>query len=479
MTDDATHRDSAAESPDPTHGSMTGLTQVEAATLRGQYGFNDIPEEKKHPLAKFLSYFWGPIPWMIEIAAVLSAVISHWDDFAIILLLLMTNAVVGFFQERKAENAIELLKKQLAPNARVLRDETWQEIPARELVPGDIIHIRLGDIVPADAVLGNGKYLLLDESALTGESLSVEKKSTDIVYSGAIVRQGEMDARVITTGVNTFFGKTARLIQTKPPRSHFQAAVERIGNYLVILAVVLVSIVFVVSLMRSASVLDTLQFVLILVVAAIPAALPAVMTVTLAVGAVALAKKEAIVSRLTAIEEMAGMDILCSDKTGTITQNSISISEIRTFPGVSEQDIIITAALASKRESNDPIDMAVFSQYDQLTPHPDATSFETLDFVPFDPVSKFSKAAVRELGGRSFEVAKGAPQTIASLAGTDGTLAATLDEWIIGFAEKGSRALGIAQTDTSGTWRYLGIIGLFDPPRGDSAITISKAKNLA
>jgi len=457
---------------------MTGLTSAGVIELRKQYGFNDIPEEKKHPLLKFLSYFWGPIPWMIEIAAILSAVISHWDDFAIILLLLMTNAVVGFLQERKAENAIELLKKQLAPNARVLRDRTWQEIPARELVPGDFVHIRLGDIVPADAVLGNGKYLLLDESALTGESLPVEKKPADTVYSGSIVRQGEMDARVTTIGVNTYFGTTARLVQTKPPRSHFQAAVERIGNYLIILAVVLVSIVFVVSLLRSASVLDTLQFVLILVVAAIPAALPAVMTVTLAVGAVALAKKEAIVSRLTAIEEMAGMDILCSDKTGTITQNSISIGEIRTFSGVSEQDIIIAAALASKKESNDPIDMAVFSRYDQLTSHPDAASFETLDFVPFDPVAKFSKASIRERSGRSFEVAKGAPQAIASLAGTDGALASTLDEWITGFAEKGSRALGVAQTDSAGTWQYLGLIGLFDPPRGDSAVTITEAKKL-
>jgi len=470
------HSDTAADSPAPVQGPLTGLTSAEVTNLREQYGFNDIPEEKKHPLLKFLGYFWDPIPWMIEIAAIISAGISHWDDFVIILLLLLTNAIVGFFQERKAENAIELLKKQLAPNARVLRDGTWQEIPARELVPGDIVHIRLGDIVPADAILGNGKYLLLDESALTGESLPVEKKPGDTVYSGSIVRKGEMDTRVTTIGVNTFFGKTARLVQTKPPRSHFQAAVERIGNYLIILAVVLVSIVFVVSLMRSASVLDTLQFILILVVAAIPAALPAVMTVTLAVGAVALAKKGAIVSRLTAIEEIAGMDILCSDKTGTITQNSITIGEIRTFPGVSEQDVIIAAALASKRESNDPIDMAVFSWYDHIITHPDTAGIEILDFVPFDPVAKFSQASIRDRSGRSFKVAKGAPQAIASLAGTDGALAATLDEWITGFAEKGSRALGVAQTDSAETWQYLGIIGLFDPPREDSAITITTAK---
>jgi len=478
MTGGTIQSDTTAESPGPVHGPMTGLTSVEVIDLRKRYGFNDIPEEKKHPLLKFLSYFWGPIPWMIEIAAVLSAAITHWDDFAIILLLLIINAVVGFFQERKAENAIELLKKQLAPNARVLRDGTWQEIPAHELVPGDIVHIRLGDIVPADAVLSNGKYLLCDESALTGESLPVEKKPGDMVYSGSIVRHGEMDAGVTTIGINTFFGRTARLVQVKSPRSHFQAAVERIGNYLIILAIVLVSIVITVALMRSESFLDTLQFALILVVAAIPAALPAVMTVTLAVGAVALAKKEAIVSRLTAIEEMAGMDILCSDKTGTITQNSISIGEVRTFPDVPEQDVIIAAALASRRESNDPIDVAVFSRYDRIIPHPDAAGPETLDFVPFDPDSKFSKATIRERSGGSFEVAKGAPQAIASLAGTDGDFAATLDGWVTGFAEKGFRALGVARTDGSGKWQYLGMIGLFDPPRVDSAVTINEAKKL-
>jgi len=468
----------STEPTTPAHGSLTGLTSAEVTDLKKQFGFNDIPEEKKHPLLKFLGYFWGPIPWMIEIAAILSAAISHWEDFAIILLLLMTNAIVGFFQERKAENAVELLKKQLAPNARVLRDGTWQEIPARELVPGDIIHIRLGDIVPADAMLSTGNYLLVDESALTGESLPVEKKTGDTVYSGSIVRQGEMDAKVTTIGGNTFFGKTARLVQVKSPRSHFQAAVERIGNYLIIFAIVMVSIVLVVAFLRSESFLNTLQFALILVVAAIPAALPAVLTVTLAVGAVALAKKDAIVSRLTAIEEMAGMDILCADKTGTITQNAISIGEVKAFPGISEQDIIFAAALSSKRESNDPIDTAIFSRYDRITLLPDTASLETLDFVPFDPVAKFSKASIRDPSGTTFEVAKGAPQAITALTRNNGDLSSTLDGWVNGFAEKGFRALGVARTDHSGTWQYLGLIGLFDPPREDSASTITEAKKL-
>jgi H+-transporting ATPase len=460
----------APELPD----NPAGLSTKEAARLREQCGPNDIPDEKKHPLRVFFAYFWGPIPWMIEAAAGISAAIAHWEDFFVILLLLMINAVVGFFQEKKAENAIELLKQRLAPNARVLRDGTWQDIPAKELVPGDRIHIRLGDIVPADARLAAGNYLLLDESALTGESLPVEKKAGETVYSGAIVRQGEMDAQVTATGSATFFGRTTRLLAAKPPRSHFKAAVQKIGNYLIILAVALVSIVFLVALLRAESLPDTLQFALILVVAAIPAALPAVLTVTLAVGAVALARKEAIVSRLSAIEELAGMDILCSDKTGTITQNAISIGGIEAFPGVSEAEVLAAAAFASRKESDDPIDKAVLARY-AAQPAADGT---VRAFVPFDPVSKFSKAAVQDGSGRTFETAKGAPQAIAALAGTGGDNRAVLDAWVEGFARKGFRALGVARTGPDGRWQYLGVIGLFDPPREDSAATIAQAGKL-
>jgi len=458
--------------PDDTHG----LTTPEVSRLREQYGFNDLPEEKKHPLVKFLGYFWGPIPWMIEIAAVLSAYIAHWDDFSIILFLLIINAMVGFFQEQKAENAIGQLKQRLAPSARVLRDGTWQDVPARELVPGDLVHVRLGDIVPADLRLGSGQYLLVDESALTGESLPVEKKTGDEAYSGSIVRQGEIDALVARTGAETLFGRTTRLLQVKPPRSHFQEAVEKIGNYLIILAVILVAIVFAVALFRGEPFAATLQFALVLVVAAIPAALPAVLTVTLAVGAMALAKKEAIVSRLTAIEEMAGMDILCSDKTGTITQNAISVGGIRVFEGYTEGDVIVSAALASNRESNDPIDRAILARFDETTRPADPAGVPAqAGFTPFDPVSKYSKATVRGPDGISYDVAKGAPQAIAALAGTGDADVAMLDDWVQDYAKKGFRALGVART-TGREWKYLGVIGLFDPPREDSAATIANAQ---
>jgi H+-transporting ATPase len=456
-----------------------GLTDPEVTRLRDRFGFNEIPEEKKNQFLRFFSYFWGPIPWMIETAALLSAILSHWEDFGIILVLLLVNSGVGFFQERKAENAIDLLKQRLAPNALVLRNGAWKDIPARELVPGDIVHIRLGNIVPGDCRLLRGKYLLLDESALTGESLPVEKKAGDLAYSSSIVRQGEMDAVVIATGEITYFGKTTRLLQEKPPRSHFQRAVVRIGNYLILLAVTLVTLVSIVSVLRSEPILETLQFALILIVAAIPAALPAVMTVTLAVGAVVLARGEAIVSRLTSIEEMAGVDILCCDKTGTLTKNSLTIGGITTFTGVTEEEVIRVAALASRIESEDPIDLAILSKEAALTPEAAGTSApEQIDFTPFDPVSKLSRATIRDSTSRAFEVVKGAPQAIAAVTRADVDISATVDHCTLAYAEKGYRSLGVARTEPDGMWHYLGVIAIFDPPREDSAAMVAQAQNL-
>ncbi|GKT09642.1 hypothetical protein DSTSK_29470 [Desulforhabdus sp. TSK] len=314
-----------------------GLTQSEVEERLQQYGYNEISEKKTNPILKFLTYFWGPIPWMIEVAAVLSAVIHHWEDFWIIFVLLLLNAVVGFWQEQKADDAIDLLKRRLAVTARVRRDGKWGQAPARELVPGDVVRVRLGDVVPADIKLMEGDYLLSDESTLTGESLPIEKHVSDLAYSGSIVRQGEMDAMVVATGMNTFFGRTAKLVEEARTQSHFQKAVVKIGDYLIVLALFLVAVIFLAALFRHESMLGTLQFALILTVAAIPAALPAVLSVTMAVGASALAAKQAIVSKLVAIEELAGMNILCSDKTGTITKNELTVGEVRPFDPVSKR----------------------------------------------------------------------------------------------------------------------------------------------
>ncbi|MFH0924065.1 MAG: HAD-IC family P-type ATPase [bacterium] len=339
------------------HSSSQGLSSSEVKKRLQEYGYNEIKEKKKNPLLKFLTYFWGPIPWMIEIAAILSLIIQHEDEFVIIFILLLLNAIVGFWQEYKAGNAIELLRKRLALTGRVKRDGNWIQIPARELVPGDIIRVRLGEIIPADIKLIQGDYLLVDESALTGESLPVEKQVADVGYSGSIVRQGEMDALTVTTGMDTFFGKTTSLIEETKTESHFQKAVIKIGDSLIAVAITLVVLIFIVAIFRHESILLTLQFALILTVASIPAALPAILSITMAVGATALAKKDTIVSKLTAIEELAGIDILCVDKTGTITKNEISIVDVKPLEKFKDNDVLLYGYLSSRGEDKDPIQL--------------------------------------------------------------------------------------------------------------------------
>lgn len=291
--------------------SPDGLTQAEAKQRLVQYGPNEIEEKKTNSLLTLLTYFWGPIPWMIEIAVVLSGVLRHWPDFFVILVLLVSNALVGFWEEHSAGKAIDALKAQLAIKARVRRDGTWGTPEARDLVPGDVIRMRLGDIVPADARLLEGDPVQLDESALTGESLPAERGPGDAVFSGSIIRQGEIGALVYATGKDTYFGKTAELVQDAQTVSHFQLAVLRIGKFLILLALALVAVIALVSILRGDPILTTLQFVLVLTIAAIPVAMPTVLSVTMAVGARLLAKKQAIVSRLVAIEELAGVDVLC------------------------------------------------------------------------------------------------------------------------------------------------------------------------
>lgn len=459
--------------------STKGLSSSEAKARIQQYGYNEIVEKKKSLIVKLLSYFWGPIPWMIEIAAILSAAVHHWEDFIIISVLLLLNAAVGFWQEHKADNAIELLKQRLAPKARVLRDGIWNEIESRELVPGDIVRVRLGVIIPADIKLFEGDYLLTDESALTGESLPVEKHVSDVAFSGSIARQGEMNGLVVATGMNTYFGRTAKLVEEAQTRSHFQKAVIKIGDYLIVLALALVALIFLVALFRHESLVETLQFALILTVAAIPAALPAVLSVTMAVGAMALAKKEAIVSKLVAIEEMAGMDILCSDKTGTITQNKITVGDVKPFEAFKEDDVLLFATLASREEDQDPIDDAILARTkDNGEIAHSYGRYKTVEFKSFDPVSKRTIATVESNVNDRFKVAKGAPQAILSLIKDKGALAAQVDEQVNALATKGYRPLGVARTDDKENWQYIGLLGLYDPPREDSADTIKTAQGM-
>ncbi|WP_160061448.1 plasma-membrane proton-efflux P-type ATPase [Psychromonas sp. L1A2] len=455
--------------------SPDGLHQSEAEKRLAEYGPNELEEKKTNAFLKFLSYFWGPIPWMIEVAVILSAVAQHWPDFFIILVLLLANSVVGFWEEHQAGNAIAALKDKLATNAHVKRDGKWTVSAARELVPGDIIRLRFGDIVPADARLLDESSVEVDQSALTGESLPVSRKQGDPIFSGSIIRQGNTDALVYGTGANTFFGKTAELMKEEKTTSHFQRAVLKIGNYLIILAIVLVAVIIVVSIFRGDPILTTLQFALVLTVAAIPVAMPTVLSVTMAVGARLLAKKEAIVTRLAAIEELAGVDILCSDKTGTLTQNNLTLGEPFCINEVSADQLILCAALASRAEDEDTIDKAVL---DGLGKDQKMADWEVLHFQPFDPINKRTEATVKNSDGKELKTTKGAPQVILKLSANAKEIEAEVDKAINEFASRGFRSLGVARTNANDAWEFIGVLPMFDPPREEAKSTIATAKEM-
>ena len=451
-----------------------GLSEAEATRRLAQYGENALAEHHVNALERLARFFWGPIPWMIEAAAVLSGAVGHWADLAIILAMLFVNAGVGFWQEFKADNAIALLKQRLALKARVLRDGVWKDVEARLLVPGDVVSIKLGAIIPADVKLLDGAYLSVDQSALTGESLPIDKKPGDDAYSGSIAKLGEMTAVVTATGMKTYFGRTAHLVEQAKTVSHFQRAVLRIGNFLILITVGLVVLISFAALFRHDPLIEAAQFALILTVASIPVALPAVLSVTMAVGAERLARLRAIVSRLVAIEEMAGMDMLCSDKTGTLTKNELTLGDPQPAPGVTPADLLLAAALASHRNAPDAIDAAILKSAPSAE---EFAAFTVSAFHPFDPVAKRAEAEIERDGAR-FRVAKGAPQVIEDLcqpaAAERRAIAALVDT----DAAKGYRTLGVARTDGDGRWRFLGLLPLFDPPRDDSASTIATIRDM-
>ena len=412
---------------------------------------------------------------MIEAAVILSAAARHWPDFGIILLLLLANAMVGFWEEHQAGNAIAALKATLAIKARVKRDGKWVNPAARELVPGDAIRLRLGDIVPADARLLDGDEISVDQSALTGESMPATRKSGDAVFSGSIVRRGEIDALVYATGGKTYFGKTAELVETAVTVSHFQKAVLKIGNYLIILALILVAVIIGLGIYRGEPILTVLQFALVLTVAAIPVAMPTVLSVTMAVGARLLAKKQAIVSKLVAIEELAGVDVLCADKTGTLTQNKLTLGEPFCLDAITADDLILAGALASQAANNDTIDLAVLGG---LKDKQALKPYQVTHFTPFDPVHKRTEATVKGADGKTFKVTKGAPQVILALSANAAAVKSAVDKAVDDFAARGFRALGVARADGDGEWRLLGVLPLFDPPREDAKATVATAAEM-
>ena len=452
---------------------MQGLTTAQVEEKRKKYGVNQLEEKKQHPLVKLLLCFWGPIPWMIEVAIILSLIVHDHNNAMLIAALLIINSGISFWEEYKADKAIALLKKKLALQANVLRNGKWQTIPASELVPDDIVALKLGDIVPADIKMLDGENVAADQSTLTGESLPVDKTKGDTLYSSSIVYRGNLTAQVISIGNNTFFGKTAKLVSQAKNVSHFQQAVLRIGRFLIISTLVLAAIILVTEWLRDAKLLQTFQFLLILVIAAIPVAMPAVLSVTMAVGAAQLAKLKAIVSRLVSIEELAGMNILCSDKTGTLTENKLEIKNIYPFGELKDEDILFYAAATCNQQTPDVIDKLILNS---VTEKDKLKKLEIKSFVPFDPVSKRSSATVTE-ANKTYTVTKGAPQIILDLAktlSTDEKSKAKQD--IDDLAKKGFRTLGVARAVEKDKWEFCGLIAFYDPPRKDSKAMLAEAK---
>ena len=413
---------------------------------------------------------------MIWTAIIIEIIRCDWMDLVVLLILQFLNGFLGWYEERNAGNAIEALKQKLAPKACAKRDGEWKVIDAKTLVIGDRIKMKLGDIIPSDAKLGPG-FLEVDQSALTGESLAVTKYEGDEVYQGAVVKRGDLEAIVVGTGQWTFFGRTSKLVASVHQIGNFQKILFKVAMFLLCVSTVLVLIILFVVLSKGNDFLETLSICVVLEVASIPIAMQVVCTCTMAVGAHALAMRKAIVTRLSSIEELAGMDILCSDKTGTLTKNELTVQKPQVVGKWSVNDIFETAALAAKREggNQDAIDKCITDIATSIYKI-NFARFEELDFVPFDPKIKRTEAHIRDIKtGDSFKCTKGAPQVILAMA-RDPSIEEEVSKAVEQLAAGGYRTLGVARTDKDGRWVMQGLIPLYDPPREDTAETIQKAR---
>jgi H+-transporting ATPase len=450
-----------------------GLTSSEVEERLRQFGFNDVPEKKSNPIIMFAKKFWGLTAWMLEIIIVLSWFLQRYADLYIVTGLLVFNAVLGFVEEQRASGAVEALKEKLRVNARVLRDGAWKVVPARELVPGDVVRIRSGDFVPADVKIQGA--VEADQSALTGESLVVEKNPGDVLYSGSIIKRGESNGVVVSTGVKTYFGKTVQLVQLARPKLHIEEVVSNVVRWLLIVVIALIAVAFTFSVLRGANLLDVLPIVLVLLLSAIPVALPAMFTTSMAIGAMELAKKGVIVTRLSAAEDAATMNVLCADKTGTITMNKLSIASVMPLNGFTEEEVILYGALASQEANQDPIDMA-FIDLAKSKNLPSGT-FTQKTFVPFDPKNRRTEATVQR-GSDEFKVMKGAVRVIAGACGLDEIAVKKLEAQLQESAAKGYRTLAVAKADILGQPQLVGLSALYDMPRPDSKQLIRELNEL-
>jgi len=450
--------------------SPQGLTEAEAQRRLAQFGPNEIREQKGHPLLTLLGKFSGPVPWMLEATILLQVLLGRRAEAAIIALLLSVNAAISFFEEGRASRALELLRHRLTAKARVLRDGAWRSIPSAGLVPGDTVHLRMGDLSPADVRIIDGS-LLLDQSALTGESVAVEAGSGAMAYAAAVVRRGEATGEVATTGERTFFGKTAELVRTARSTSHLTATIFKIVRVLIAIDVTLVGALLVYAAWAGLPFRDVLPFALILLVASVPVALPATFTLATALGSAELARSGVLLTRLSAIEEAAGMDVLCTDKTGTLTENRMTLAAMQRLAATSDDELLQLAALACDPATQDPIDLAILNAATARGLSGEAPT--RIAFLPFDPAARYSLAGYRRSDGELW-VVKGAPAAIAAMVSTAPDISEAADH----LAASGARVLAVAHGSSRASLRLTGLLALEDPPRVDSAALVKGLKDL-
>ncbi|XP_042399607.1 plasma membrane ATPase-like [Zingiber officinale] len=475
--------------------SREGLSSEEGVKRLEIFGPNKLEEKKESKILKFLGFMWNPLSWVMEMAAIIAIALANgggkppdWEDFLGIVVLLVINSTISFVEENNAGNAAAALMAGLAPKTKVLRDGRWAEQDAAILVPGDIISIKLGDIVPADARLLEGDPLKIDQSALTGESLPVTKNPGDEVFSGSTCKQGEIEAVVIATGVHTFFGKAAHLVDSTNQVGHFQKVLTAIGNFCICSIAIGIFVELIVMYpIQHRKYRDGIDNLLVLLIGGIPIAMPTVLSVTMAIGSHKLSQQGAITKRMTAIEEMAGMDVLCSDKTGTLTLNKLSVDKnlIEVFArGVDRDQVVLMAARASRTENQDAIDAAMVGML--ADPKEARAGIQEVHFLPFNPVDKRTALTYIDADGEWHRVSKGAPEQILSLCNSREEVKRRVHSIIDKFAERGLRSLAVARQkvpertkeSSGGPWEFVGLLPLFDPPRHDSAETIRRALNL-
>ncbi|RDX74152.1 ATPase 11, plasma membrane-type, partial [Mucuna pruriens] len=472
-----------------------GLNSEQVQQRLDLFGYNKLEEKKESKILKFLGFMWNPLSWVMEAAAIMAIAMAHgggeradYQDFAGIVILLLINSTISFIEENNAGNAAAALMARLAPKAKVLRDGQWSEEEASVLVPGDIISIKLGDIIPADARLLEGDPLKIDQSALTGESLPVTKHPGEGIYSGSTCKQGEIEAVVIATGVHTFFGKAAHLVENTTHVGHFQKVLTSIGNFCICsIAVGMVIEIIVIYGIHGKNYRNGIDNLLVLLIGGIPIAMPTVLSVTMAIGSHRLSQQGAITKRMTAIEEMAGMDVLCSDKTGTLTLNKLSVDKniIEVFVKDVDSDmVVLMAARASRLENQDAIDCAIVSMLSD--PKEARAGITEVHFLPFNPTDKRTALTYTDGAGNMHRVSKGAPEQILNLAHNKLEIQQRVHAIIDKFAERGLRSLAVARQEVpegtkdspGGPWEFVGLLPLFDPPRHDSAETIRRALDL-